>query len=123
MVLVNSIVMKIMQFLFIVTLFVFFGCQYNDQKMQDYYKKQDYKSVVIKKYQDWNNHGMEKIIIYNYNKDTVEVCLANWRYDRIFDYVQVGDSIIKPLNYLALTVKREGNVPRKFRYQDVGITL
>jgi|GEM_PF-1180252 hypothetical protein len=99
------------------------GCNRNSPKWQKYYLNQDYKGVVIDKYQDWDDHGRVHLLIFNYNKDTIDLIPEQWRPDNIWDYVRVGDSIIKPINQLEITVKRKDWPPEKFRYQDVGLAL
>lgn len=96
---------------------------YNNEADINYFKNQNYKGIVVEKFQDWDNHGIEKVRIFNLNQDTIEFDLANWRYDNIWDYIQPGDSLIKPLNHLAITIKRKGEPPRKFRYLGVGYSL
>jgi len=116
--------MKTLIFIFaFAVIFASFSCQRNNERIQNQYKKQDFKGVVIKKYQDWNDRGRECLIIFNFNTDTINLSPVEWRKDNIWDYVRVGDSIIKPLNQLDITVKRKNDVPRKFRYQDVGFAL
>ena len=115
--------MKLIKASIIILFFLcLFGCS-NSKKEENYFKDQNYKSVVVEKYQDWDKHGLELVRIYNFNKDTIDIYLDNWRCDNIWDYVQVGDSLIKPLNHLAITIKREGEPLRKFRYLGVGYSL
>lgn len=115
--------MKKLIFIFAFVAFASFSCKNNTERIQNQYKKQDIKGVVIKKYQDWDDHGREQLIILNFNTDTIDLSPVQWRKDNIWDYVKVGDSIIKPFNQLDITLKRKNDVPRKFRYEDVGFAL
>jgi len=113
-----------MKFSNIICLFLaifFVSCQNNSNREQEYFKKQNFKGVIIEKYQDWDKHGLECVKLLNYNKEIVVLWLDNWRPDNIWDYVKVGDSLIKPLNHLAITIKREQEAPRKFRYKEAGL--
>ncbi|BFO64694.1 hypothetical protein [Chryseobacterium sp. KCF3-3] len=75
----------------------------------DEVKEKEIKSLVIKKYINYDNHNIP-FLVYG-NKDSI-VIYRDW-WENIF----VGDSIIKPKGSLEIVIKNPNGIER-FNYQD-----
>ncbi|WP_426479826.1 hypothetical protein ACP3T3_10570 [Chryseobacterium sp. CBSDS_008] len=72
-------------------------------------REKEIKSLVIKKYINYDNHNIP-FLVYG-NKDSI-VIYRDW-WEKIF----VGDSIIKPKGSLEIVIKNSNGIER-FNYQD-----
>jgi len=76
-------------------------------------KETNISGKVIKKYLDTINHG-EPTIICKENKYQ----MSRWeRNSDLWDYLQIGDSVIKPSGTLILRVKKEDGSYKDYEYQ------
>jgi hypothetical protein len=74
----------------------------------DKIRDKDIKSIVSKKYIDYDNHNIAFLV---YNKDCI-VIYRDW-----WDKVSVGDSILKPKGSLEVVIKNFDKI-EKFDYED-----
>lgn len=74
----------------------------------DEMKKREIKSIIIKKYINYDNHNIP-FLIYD-NKDSI-VIYRDW-----WDKVSVGDSILKPKGCLEIVIKNSVK-DEKFDYE------
>ena len=70
--------------------------------------------IVINKYIDHSDHG-NRVAKYKNGTDTLECSLEGWE-DGIWKYVQIGDSIIKPMDSLSIIVKKQDGSFKDFKY-------
>jgi len=76
-------------------------------------KKQEYKGIITKIYQDSWKHGIWMFRIRS-NKIEFEDNISVW--PKSWEYAQVGDSIIKPADTLMLIIKKNDSTYQKFFY-------
>jgi len=75
----------------------------------DEIRDKDIKSIVSKKYINYNNHNIS-FLVYG-NKDSIVVYRDWW------DKVSVGDSILKPKGSLNVIIKNSNTIER-FDYEE-----
>jgi len=86
------------------------SCTFNDKKKT---YKISYKGIIVKNYQDDNNHGMLTFDVLN-NNYTFSVTSVKW--PRSWEYAEIGDSIIKPPDTLILIIKKPDGSEKHFNY-------
>jgi len=93
---------------------VYYSCHYDGLKNTE--KKFAAYGIVLKKYCDDNNHGITTIVYKN--KDGVfEYDVEGWsRNSDFWEYLQIGDSIIKPADTLVMRVKKNNGEFQDFQY-------
>ena len=69
-------------------------------------QKNYYNGVVIKKYIDKNNHNYKIVEIKGLDRQ-VHKELMDWDKSGLFEYIEKGDSIVKELNTLKVSVFRD----------------
>lgn len=79
----------------------------------DKIRKREIKTIVTKKFTDYSNHGATYVI---YGKDSLPT------QDDMDENIHVGDSIIKPLNSLEMTIKNK-NFNMTYDYQAYELML
>lgn len=84
-------------------------------------KKED-KSIeiigkVIEKYRDYHNHGSTTIVCENDNGQ-IKYQIDEWSINSdLWDYLQTGDSIIKPSGTLTLKIIKPNGDSKEYEYQ------
>ncbi|MCE4064177.1 hypothetical protein [Chryseobacterium gleum] len=81
----------------------------NKDHFLDEIRDKDIKSIVSKKYINYDNHNIP-FLVYS-NKDSIVV------YRDLWDKVSAGDSIIKPKGSLEIVIKNSDKI-EKFDYED-----
>ncbi|MEF9477494.1 hypothetical protein OWR28_06965 [Chryseobacterium sp. 1B4] len=81
----------------------------NKDRFLDEIRDKDIKSMVSKKYINYDNHNIS-FLVYG-NKDSI-VLYKDW-----WDKVSVGDSIIKPKGTLEIVITNSDKI-EKFNYED-----
>lgn len=71
---------------------------------------------VTKKYVDYNNHGA-MTIIYENSSEEFKYQIDEWVNNNLWNYLQIGDSVIKPSGTLILRVKKEDGSYKDYEYQ------
>ena len=77
-------------------------------------KKEFLYGLVTEKYRDEHNH-LEPTIVYKNKSGEFEYQMSDWN---LWDYLQTGDSIIKPSGTLTLRVKKVNGEFKDFEYQN-----
>ena len=81
------------------------------------YKSLKYEGVVINKFRDLDEHNFRKVIIKENN--TSRTVLFNNQTSNIYDYIEIGDSIIKEESSFQIQVFRNGqDTVLVMRYDD-----
>jgi len=81
------------------------------------YKSLCYSGKITKKYIDRNDHSYEKVIINNENQNTT--LRFSFEASGLYDYLRIGDSIIKKKDSLSVRVIRshiDTTINMKFKY-------
>ena len=87
-----------------------------DFTKKDTEKKEIY-GKVIEKYKDESNH-MEPTIIYENKNGEFKYQVSDWAIKSDFwEYLQTGDSVIKPSGVLTLRVKKKNGDYIDYKYQ------
>ena len=80
-------------------------------------EKKDISGKVIEKYRDEHNH-METTIVYENKDGQFKYQISDWAIKSdLWDYLEVGDSIIKPTGTLTLQVKKANGESKEYQYQ------
>lgn len=65
----------------------------------------EYNGIMLKKYIDKSNHLFEIIEIGNKNR--IQKIMLDWDESGMYEFVEIGDSIVKELNTLEVKVFRK----------------
>jgi hypothetical protein len=68
------------------------------------YKSDQYNGVIINKYKDENQHNYQKVILDELGSD--KVLLFNIETSGVYDFLEVGDSLMKENGSLCIRVIR-----------------
>ncbi|MEX2409798.1 MAG: hypothetical protein WD607_00260 [Candidatus Paceibacterota bacterium] len=79
--------------------------QLTDKEILDLYENKEYSGIIINKYIDLEEHMNKKIIIKGEYVD--RTILFNNESSGVFDFLQIGDSIIKKSESLEIQVFRD----------------
>lgn len=82
----------------IIGLMIIYKSLYKDETYEEEIEKKEIKSVVAKKFVNYDNHGVHYIV---YEKDSIMIS-ESWD-----QYINVGDSIIKPEQSTQLIIKNK----------------
>lgn len=87
----------------------------------DFTKKEtegkDIFGKVIDKYYDELNH-MEPTIVFENKNGLFKYQISDWAINSdLWNYIQIGDSVIKPSGTLTLRVKKEDGSFKDYKYQ------
>ena len=102
----------------IVIIFVLFSisCGLNLNKKS--IEKMDIHGIVLEKYLDHHNHGTTTVV-YEMNKVQIKFDLTDWIKDNnIWEYIQLGDSIIKPTGTLTMHIKKSNEEYKDYEYKN-----
>jgi hypothetical protein len=77
-------------------------------------KKENYKGIITKIYQDDKEHYMYTFEIKT-NTIIFNECAQLW--PKSWEYAKVGDSIIKKKDTLMITIKKNDSTYREFEYK------
>ena len=103
---------KIFSILFIVSFIVYTNIQHSNHVEEKY--RQDialgFKSLVFDKYLDKPNHNSETCILIK-DEDTT---IFKFDFDKsgVFDYIDIGDSILKPIGDSTIIIKRRNKLKK-----------
>jgi len=84
--------------IFAIGFVIIYKSMYKDETYEEKIEKTGIKSVVAKKFVNYDNHGIHYIV---YEKDSIMIS-ESWD-----QYINVGDSIIKPEQSTELTIKNK----------------
>jgi len=84
--------------IFAIGFVIIYKSLYKDETYEEEIEKKEIKSVVAKKFVNYDNHGIHYIV---YEKDSIMIS-ESWD-----QYISVGDSIIKPEQSTELTIKNK----------------
>jgi len=94
--------------------FIFFSCGIDFSK--NTVRETNILGKVTKKYLDTINHG-EPTIICKEQEEENKYQMSRWvKNSNLWDYLQIGDSVIKPSGTLTLRVKKEDGSFKDFEY-------
>lgn len=93
----------------LVFLYKFIFSSKNKDSFLDEIRDKDIKSIVSKKYINYDNHNIP-FLVYG-NKDSI-VIYRDW-----WDKISVGDSILKPKGSLEVVIKNSDKI-EKFDYEE-----
>ncbi len=81
-------------------------------QFQEWWVNESFRGIIHDKFID-QNHGMNKALVISHDSDTV---LTGWKTDDsgLFDYCQIGDSIVKVGNSLEVYIIKFDGSRRKF---------
>jgi hypothetical protein len=105
----NKNLLVILIFAALVFLYKFIFSSKNEGRFLDEIRDKDIKSIVSKKYINYDNHNIS-FLVYG-NKDSIVVYRDWW------DKVSVGDSILKPNGSLEIVIKNSDKI-EKFDFGD-----
>ena len=89
---------------------VFFSCKFKSQE-DFYYESIDetleehYNGVVVSKFYDKFNHGINKVLILDNNNNNKELDFV-YEKPSLYEYIRIGDTLIKEKGTLKLRIKR-----------------
>lgn len=104
-----------------IAIFVLLSCVFLfscgiDFSKKDINKKNVYGKVT-EKYKDENNHGAPTIV-YENKDGQFKFHVIDWaRNSDFWDYLEVGDSIIKPSGTLTMEIKKANGESKEYQYQ------
>ncbi len=102
-------------FSIIYILFIVSSCTIDFTKKET--NNEEIYGKVIYKYRDELNH-MEPTIIFENNNENYTYQVSDWAINSdLWDYLQIGDSVIKPSGTLILRVKKEDGSYKDYEYQ------
>ncbi|MDO3423823.1 hypothetical protein QWT87_02905 [Chryseobacterium sp. APV1] len=84
--------------IFAIGFVIIYKSLYKDETYEEEIEKKEIKSVVAKKFVNYDNHGIHYIV---YEKDSIMIS-ESWD-----QYINVGDSIIKPEQSTQLIIKNK----------------
>lgn len=84
--------------IFAIGFIIIYKSLYKDETYEEEIEKKEIKSVVAKKFVNYDNHGIHYIV---YEKDSIMIS-ESWD-----QYISVGDSIIKPEQSTQLVIKNK----------------
>ena len=95
--------------------FCVFSCTVDFTKKDT--EKKDIYGKVIEKYRDPHNH-MEPTIVYENKNGQFRYQVSDWAIKSDFwEYMQTGDSVIKPSGTLILRIKKMNGDYKDYQYQ------
>ncbi len=98
--------------LLIITIFIFTSCNIRVDFGKDESKKKYISGIVIRKFQDYDNHGSPCIEL----KNGSIIDIIPWNDDFLWAYIEIGDSIYKPSGTLKLKLIKPTGETREFNY-------
>lgn len=84
--------------IFAIGFVIIYKSLYKDETYEEEIEKKEIKSIVAKKFVNYDNHGIHYIV---YEKDSIMIS------DSWDQYISVGDSIIKPEQSTQLVIKNK----------------
>ena len=99
--------------LFLLLSMTIYSC-FESHNSKDILKKTTYKGIVVRKYIDESNHGQTTGIVRQEDSDKY-IMFHDWVGS--WDYVNVGDSIIKKADTLMITIKKQNLSSKDFFYR------
>ena len=103
--------MKIyLQSIIVLALLFLLSCTFGDKKAT---YKLKYKGVILKNYQDDNNHGM---LTFDVKDEDNKSSIVVDKWPRCWEYAEVGDSVIKPPDTLLFIIKKPNGEEKHFKY-------
>ena len=80
--------------------------------------QEEIKIKLTNKFIDNDNHGDPVIVGINKDGQNEEYSIINWTYkSNLWNYLQIGDSVIKTSGTLTLRVKKEDGSYKDYEYQ------
>jgi len=96
---------------FIITILIFHSCQIDFGK--DEIEKDIYTGIIIDKFQDKNDHYMWTLEI----KSDIKYNIIAERWNGLWQYAEIGDSVLKPENTLDLKIRKKNGITKIFKYE------
>ena len=100
----------ILQSIIILVLLFFLSCTFGEK---DATYKLKYKGVILKNYQDDNNHGM---LTFDVKDNDIKFSVLSEKWSNCWEYAEVGDSVIKLPDTLILIIKKPNGKEKHFKY-------
>ncbi len=95
---------------FLLLIFLLFSCRFDDEEAN---RKWNFKGIIVKNYQNDNNHGMLTFDIVDNNH---KFWVLSEKWPRCWEFADIGDSVIKLPDTLILIIKKPNGTVKEFDY-------
>jgi hypothetical protein len=96
------------RYLFLYIILFFFACTNSKNEVKD----ASFRGVITDKYNNFKSHGQ---CMYNiYSKNNEDLCLYAEDFPKLWEFAEIGDSVIKIKDSLKIEIKKKNGMSRTF---------